>query len=57
MEKEIKYYPLHVHTSIGSIGDSILDVNEYVARGKRIWSGRFGSYRSWKHERYVYLGS
>ena len=29
-----KYYPLHVHTSIGSVGDSILGVSDYVAKAK-----------------------
>ena len=29
----MKYYPLHVHTTSGSIGDSILRVSDYVKRG------------------------
>lgn len=29
-----KYYPLHVHLAQGSIGDSILKIKDYVARGK-----------------------
>lgn len=28
-----KYYPLHVHTTTGSIGDSILRIKDYVKRG------------------------
>ena len=28
------YYPLHVHTSIGSIGDSILNIHDYVTTAK-----------------------
>ena len=28
------YYPLHVHTAIGSIGDSTLRIKDYVLRGK-----------------------
>lgn len=30
------YYPLHVHTAIGSIGDSTLKIPDYVAKAKRI---------------------
>ena len=30
------YYPLHVHTSLGSIGDSILNISDYVSRAKDI---------------------
>lgn len=30
----MKYIPLHVHTSPGSIGDSILKVKDYVSRAK-----------------------
>lgn len=29
-----KYYPLHVHTSLGSVGDSILGISEYVNKAK-----------------------
>lgn len=29
-----KYYPLHVHLAQGSIGDSILKIKDYVAKGK-----------------------
>lgn len=29
------YYPLHVHTSIGSIGDSILNIPEYIQTVKK----------------------
>lgn len=28
------YYPLHVHTAIGSVGDSILKIKEYVSLAK-----------------------
>jgi DNA polymerase-3 subunit alpha len=28
------YYPLHVHTTTGSVGDSVLKVDEYVKKGK-----------------------
>lgn len=31
-----KYYPLHVHCSTGSIGDSILRISDYVERGKKL---------------------
>lgn len=31
---EEKYYPLHVHTSVGSVGDSILGISEYVKKAK-----------------------
>ena len=30
------YYPLHVHTALGSIGDSILRISDYVQRAKEI---------------------
>lgn len=30
------YYPLHVHTALGSIGDSILLIDDYVQRAKEI---------------------
>ena len=29
-----KYYPLHVHTAGGSVGDSVLTIPEYIARAK-----------------------
>ena len=29
-----KYYPLHVHTAAGSVGDSVLKVSEYVAKAQ-----------------------
>lgn len=30
------YYPLHVHTALGSIGDSILQIDDYVNRAKEL---------------------
>ena len=30
------YYPLHVHTALGSIGDSALRISDYVAKAKSI---------------------
>lgn len=30
------YYPLHVHTALGSIGDSILLIDDYVKRAKEM---------------------
>ena len=29
-----KYYPLHVHTAVGSVGDSVLKISEYVEKAK-----------------------
>jgi DNA polymerase III, alpha subunit len=29
-----KYYPLHAHTSVGSIGDSVLGIQSYVSKAK-----------------------
>ena len=31
----IMYYPLHVHTAIGSVGDSTLRIPDYVAKAKK----------------------
>ena len=28
-----KYYSAHVHTAVGSVGDSVLRIKEYVERG------------------------
>lgn len=30
-----KYYPLHVHTCTGSVGDSILQIKDYIRRAKK----------------------
>lgn len=31
---DLKFYPLHAHTSVGSIGDSVLGIKDYVQRAK-----------------------
>lgn len=36
MTSDNKYVPLHVHDTYGSIGDSILKIDEYIAKAKKM---------------------
>ena len=36
MNKDNKYISLHLHTTKGSIGDSILDIDDYIEKAKQL---------------------